>query len=46
MLDSLQLWTALGLLEGNPWHRAHILYGDALTGKLSTYLDVIAGSGR
>ena len=38
--DCLQLWTSLGLLEGNPWSKAHILYGDALTGK-STYLEVI-----
>ena len=51
-LDGLGMWTAASMLEGNPYHKAHIMFGDGKTGK-STYLNLVrkamgdyAGSGR
>ena len=50
--NALKVWTAAALFDGNPHHKAHILYGDGNTGK-STYLKTIqaalgdyAGSAR
>ena len=52
MAHGLQVWTAAAMIDGNPHHRAHILFGDGNTGK-STYLKTIqaamgdyAGSAR
>ena len=52
MEHALKVWTAAALFDGNPHHKAHILYGDGNTGK-STFLKTIqaafgdyAGSAR
>ena len=40
MAHGLQVWTAAAIIDGNPHHKAHILYGDGNTGK-STYLKTV-----